>query len=199
MRRWVCAVAAAFILGSVGSAQAVTITGEFPAFPGGPTALIFGDALTTNVEATAADLAVAGSAAFEFVTPTGGTVIEFTTVNPNGPPFAGGVKDLEIAFNDTPDFVTPLPGVPSAIVTITDGSGAQINPLAPPTISIATAFLSSPSFFLVARWSGWTGVGDEFDMTVQAIPLPASLLFLITAVFGLFGIGIRRRQSPATA
>lgn len=168
------ALAAAFLALAPLAAAATTITSNGP-IDGSSIALSINDIFVIEIDGDAVD--VGGSASFGFTATTDLGVLETNSLNP-----VLGFADAMVEWNSA-----------------ADGSGTSFGSISGLALilgdTLATSFDAGETKWLIASWSDVTVDLSNFDLRVEAVPLPAAGFLLFGALGGL--AMVRRRRKAA--
>ncbi len=170
----VAAVAIAFaaVTLTMGTANAITLNTNGPV-AGGTIGISQGDVYTMEIGGDAAD--GAGSYSFGFLAATSFATIETNSLNPiTG--FVGAVVTWSTGINGTGSILGSISGAALA-------AGDEL----------LLAMISGQTYWLTATWTDVSRNGSNFDLRVEAVPVPLPLLLLGTALIGMGTLARRRK------
>lgn len=157
------------------SANAVIITTDGPV-EGAAIGLSFGDIFTIEIDGDAID--GGGMASFGFTASSGFAAIETNSLNP-----VSGFTDATVEWNSAAD------GTGTTFASLTTAEVAA-------GAKLITPFAGGDTKWLIAKWTDVSADKSNFDLRVEAVPLPASLALFLAALGGL-GLVARRRAAVA--
>lgn len=185
------AVAGILGIGAFGPAHAITVEGNFfvdvvnsgvapvPGVDGLATSISINDTFATQIKGNNGE--GGGSYAFEFTSTQALTALETSTLNPTG-----GFLGATVQWN-----------------SLADGSGTVFGILTNAQIlanvPLVVSFAANETKFLIASWDSIGKDLSNFDLRVEAVPVPPAVLLFGTALVGMGFLSRRRRRKNLSA
>lgn len=177
MKKFLIASAAAAMMALPMTAEALTITTRGGAVTNGIVSIDPDSLFSMNIEGDAVD--AGGSTWFGFTASTALTALETNSLNPIDS-FIGARVEWNSASDGT--------GTSFGFITGAALAAGDI---------LRTSFLAGETKFLIASWDDVARNQSDFDLRVEAtpIPVPAALGLLLTGLGGMAVVSRRRRKA----
>lgn len=173
---------AALVL-SIGSASAITAV----PLPGGPNLISLHDVFTAEFNLNVGNWTGANpDVGFGFMATEPLTAVTTDTLNPP----TGSISNLSVEWNT----MANGSGASLASLVLTNAAGTLINPLASLTFIFPN---TTDVFYLLVSADGVLRNSTNFDLRVEAVPVPPALLLFGSALAGLGFLSRRRKKSHA--
>ena len=171
------------------TANAVSVTTKVDGALAGPGPIILAPFMTATIEMDGNDADGADQIITNFVANPGLKDLTVTaSLNEN--PLVSGNGFLGAEF----EIRTGLDGDLDGLLDTLTGPAVQPNVSGGEELTFASVIAAGSPFQIIARFTDVVGNGQNFDLRVQAVPLPAPLVLLLAGIGGL-GLVSRSRKA----